>query len=122
MAPNFRSGAHERVIGELSDEEWEAAQPFIPPRARTGRPRLDDRRLLDGILWVLELDAPWREAPERYGNWRTVWQWYRKLKETGRWEHILEALGERGDGVRRAEQRRRKRKAKDSEEPPADQA
>jgi transposase len=66
---------------ELTDAEWARIAPLLPPR-RPGRVRQDDRRILNGILWKLATGAPWRDLPERYGPWQTVytrfWRWSRR--------------------------------------------
>jgi len=48
------------------DFEWRAIEPLLPNKPR-GVPRVDDRRVLNGIFWVLRSGAPWRDLPERYG-------------------------------------------------------
>ena len=58
---------------DLIDTQWERLQPLLPPqKPRTGRPNLDHRWIVNGILWLLRTGAPWRDVPERYGPWRTV--------------------------------------------------
>jgi transposase len=53
---------------ELTNTPWERLQPLLPPqKPQTGRPAVDHRRLLNGILWILRTGAPWRDLPERYG-------------------------------------------------------
>ena len=51
---------------ELSDYEWTAIKPMLPNKPRGVR-RVNDRRVLNGIFWVLRSGAPWRELPENYG-------------------------------------------------------
>jgi transposase len=51
---------------ELSDREWKAIKPHLLNKPR-GVPRVDDRRVLNGIFWVLWSGAPWADLPERYG-------------------------------------------------------
>jgi len=51
---------------ELSDEPWEFIEPLLPPPH--GRPRADDRQVLNGILYVLRTGIPWNDLPERYGD------------------------------------------------------
>lgn len=56
---------------ELSGEEWAIIQPLLPQKSR-GVPRVDDRRVINGILWRFRTGAPWRDAPERYGPRTTL--------------------------------------------------
>jgi transposase len=51
---------------ELTNHEWAAIEPMLPNKAR-GVPRVDDRRVLNGIFWMLRSGAPWRNLPECYG-------------------------------------------------------
>ncbi|MHC2066846.1 transposase [Bremerella sp. T1] len=51
----------------LTDDQWELIAGFFPPPARTGRPRVDRRMVVDGILWVMRTGAPWRDLPEKFG-------------------------------------------------------
>ncbi len=51
----------------LTDEQWERIRPLLPPPARTGRPRADDRKVLNGILYVLRTGCAWKEMPQEYG-------------------------------------------------------
>ncbi|PXX64362.1 transposase, partial [Pseudomonas sp. LAMO17WK12:I9] len=58
---------------ELSDASWEMIEDLITQDQKTGRPRNDDRLMLNGILWVLCSGAAWRDMPERFGPWSTVY-------------------------------------------------
>jgi hypothetical protein len=51
---------------ELTDFEWTAIRPFLPNKPR-GVPRVNDRRVLNGIFWILRSGAPWRDLPESFG-------------------------------------------------------
>jgi transposase len=51
---------------ELADYEWAAIEPMLPNKPR-GVPRVNDRRVLNGIFWVLRSEAPWRDLPEAFG-------------------------------------------------------
>jgi len=76
--------------GDLTNEQWERLQPFLPPqKPRTGRPALDHRTVLNGILWVLRTGAPWRDLPERYGKWTTVYSRFQRWRKAGVWNRIL---------------------------------
>ena len=55
----------------LIDFEWSVIQPLLPNQP-FGVPRVDDRRVLNGIFWCLRAGAPWRDVPERYGPYTTV--------------------------------------------------
>ncbi|WP_412030326.1 transposase [Deinococcus yunweiensis] len=58
---------------ELTDEQWSQLAPLLPPgRQRTGRPSLDHRTILNGIVWIKRSGSAWRDLPEPYGNWTTV--------------------------------------------------
>jgi transposase len=78
---------------QLTDGQWEAVEPLIPrKRARTGRPPEDPREMLDGILWVLRTGAPWRDLPERFGPWQTVYDYFSAWRKGGVFDRILHAL------------------------------
>ena len=57
---------------ELTDYEWRAIKPFLPNKPR-GVPRVNDRRVLNGIFWVLRSGAPWRDLPENFGPYTTCY-------------------------------------------------
>lgn len=52
----------------------------------------DHRRTINGILWKVRTGAPWRDLPERYGNWKSVYDRHRRWSADGAWERIAEAL------------------------------
>ena len=56
---------------ELTDHEWAVIEPMLPNKPR-GVPRVNDRRVLNGIFWVLRSGAPWRDLPEAYGPYTTA--------------------------------------------------
>jgi transposase len=76
---------------ELSDEAWERIQPVMPKQRRGGRWN-DHRLMLNGIFWVLNSGAPWRDVPERYGHWKTVYGRYRRWTREGLFDRILHTL------------------------------
>jgi transposase len=78
---------------ELTDEQWALVEPHLPlSTARTGRPARDRRTLLNGIFWILCTGAPWRDLPERFGPWQTVYDHFRKWRKSGVFARIIEAL------------------------------
>ena len=83
---------------ELSDDEWARLEPLLPPR-KTGRRRRDDRRIINGIVWKLATGVPWRDLPERYGPWQTVYSRFRRWQRAGIWDRLLAAVQAEGDAV-----------------------
>ncbi len=86
---------------DVTDAQFERVRVFLAffgpgPRPgdspSRGRPRSDDRKLLDGILWRLDNGAKWRAIPAEYGPWSTVYARWRTWTDTGVWEKIIEAL------------------------------
>jgi len=78
---------------ELTDDQWEWLAPFLPPqRPATGRPAKDHRTILNGIVWVLNTGAPWRDLPERYGSWQTVYSRFRRWQQSGLSDTVLQGL------------------------------
>lgn len=78
---------------ELTDEQWERLKPLLPPqKPRTGRPATDHRQIVNGILWILRTGAPWRDLPERYGPWQTVYGRFNRWRQEGLWQQVFERL------------------------------
>jgi transposase len=77
---------------ELSDEQFALLQPLLPPRRATGRPRANDRTVLNGLLWKMSTGASWRDIPERYGPWQTVYERFTLWRDDGTWIRIVTAL------------------------------
>src|SRR5215831_16260127 len=78
---------------ELTDQQWELLAPFFPPRPRRrGGQWKDDRTVLNGILWRLNTGAPWRDLPERFGHWNSVWKRFDRWAKKGTWRRVFEAL------------------------------
>ncbi len=75
---------------ELSDEEWEFLRPLLPASLR-GRKRLDDRTVLNGIVWKFRTGTAWRDVPERYGPWHTLHTRFRRWALDGTFERMLQA-------------------------------
>jgi len=76
----------------LTNEEWELSADIFPEPAKTGRPRRDARTVLDGILWVLRTGSPWRDLPEEFGPWQTVWRMFDQWNADGTLAKILHRL------------------------------
>ena len=82
----------------LTETEWARLQPLLPPR-KAGKPRQDDRRILNGILWKLATGVPWRDLPERYGPWQTVYTRFRRWTAAGVWDRLLAAVQRQADAA-----------------------
>lgn len=78
---------------EVSDAQWAFLESLLPQsKAKTGRPGRDLRDMLNGTLWILSTGAPWRDLPERYGPWQTVYHHYSQWRDGGVLDAILNAL------------------------------
>ena len=69
--------------GDLSEVEWRILRVLLPverdPGKRgRGRPPEDNRNIINGILWRLRTGAPWRDVPEKYGNWNSIYRRFRR--------------------------------------------
>jgi transposase len=67
---------------ELSDYEWSVIRPMLPNKQR-GIPRVDDRRILTGIFWVLRSGAPWRDLPDSYSPPTTCYNRFVRCRRAG---------------------------------------
>ena len=76
---------------ELTDEQWERIKELIP-RSKMGRPRKDDRLILNGMFWLARSGAGWEDLPERYGSWKTVYSRFCKWRDDGTLINIFKAL------------------------------
>lgn len=81
--------------GRVTDAEWERVIELMPDqKPGMGQPRRDDRRVLSGILWVLETGSSWQQMPEEsFGSNRTVQRRYHKWLKEGIWARIVQVLG-----------------------------
>ena len=87
----------------VSDELWEFVEPLLPeepPKPKGGRPRLDDRAALTGILFVLKSGIPWEMLPQEMGcgSGVTCWRRLKEWQEAGVWERLLSVLLDRLGG------------------------
>src|SRR6266487_1240853 len=67
---------------ELTDDEWSAIKPMLPNKPR-GVPRVNDRRVLNGIFWVLRSGAPWRDLPHNFGPYTTCYNRFVRWRRAG---------------------------------------
>jgi transposase len=83
---------------ELTDREWFAIGPMLPNKPR-GVPRVNDRRVLNGIFWVLRSGAPWRDLPQEFGPYTTCYNRFVRWRRAGVWSRIMDALAAAHDAA-----------------------
>jgi hypothetical protein len=80
---------------DLTDEQWQVVHPLIPPpspAAGRGRPLIDERAVLNGILWKIRANASWYDMPSRYPSWQTCYRRYHQWQRSGLLNSILAAI------------------------------
>jgi transposase len=79
---------------EITDNEWKCIKDMLPLErtGKPGRPSGDNRTSLNGILWIARSGAPWRDLPERYGSWSTLYDKFARWSDEGVIEKIFETL------------------------------
>lgn len=82
---------------DLSDVEWGLIEPLLPNKPR-GVARVNDRRVLNGIFYVLRTGSPWRDLPERYGPYTTVYNRFNRWARAGVWVAVFETLAAKSPG------------------------
>ncbi|WP_370268088.1 IS5 family transposase [Streptomyces sp. V4I8] len=83
---------------ELTDQEWELLAPLIP-RAATGRPRVEDRQVVNGMVYKIRTGISWRDLPERYGSWKTVYTRFRRYALDGVFTRALQEIQAHADAA-----------------------
>lgn len=77
----------------LSDSQWELIAPMMPDSTgKAGRPFNDHRLMTEGIIYRYRAGIPWRDLPEHFGSWKTVWKRHRRYSNDGTWDSVLGAL------------------------------
>jgi len=77
---------------DLTDEQWQLLSPLMPAHPRQGHRWHDHRVIMDGVFYRVRTGTPWRDLPERFGPWQTVYNRHRRWSADGTWERILSAL------------------------------
>jgi transposase len=85
---------------ELTNYQWAADRPMLPNKPRGVR-RMDDRRALNGIFWVLRSGAPWRNSPDSVRSYTICFNRFVRWRRAGVWDQIMHALAAAHDGLRR---------------------
>ena len=84
-------------VSWLSDKEWARIEPLLP-RGRKGAQRVDDRRVISGIVHMLKAGGRWRDCPACYGPPTTIYNRYHRWSARGLWTGMLAALVEASPG------------------------
>jgi transposase len=85
---------------DLTDAQWAVLEPLLPRGKKPGRRRIyTSRQLIDGIRWRVRTGAPWRDVPDWYGPWQSVYGLFRRWQRDGTWRKILTALQGRADAA-----------------------
>ncbi|WP_156144065.1 IS5 family transposase [Sinomonas humi] len=84
----------------LSDAQWSLIEDLLPrPTGRKGRPFADARSMVEGIVYRYRCGIAWRDLPEVFGPWQTVWTWHRRLAGDGTWDRVLSRLTAAADAA-----------------------
>lgn len=82
----------------MSDDEWAFFEPFVIEKGpKRGRPPRNHRRVLDGVFWIARTGAQWRDLPDYFGNWSSVYRQFRRWTLSGLWDLLLETLNDTED-------------------------
>jgi transposase len=85
---------------DLTDAQWAVLEPLLPQGKKPGRPpKWSKRQLIDGIRWRVRVGAPWRDVPDCYGPWQTVYGLFRRWQRAGVWQRIVTGLQTRADAA-----------------------
>ena len=83
---------------EINDAQWKILEPYLGnTQKKTGRPQADNRKLLNGVLWILHTGAPWRDLPEFYGPWQTVYKRFFQWQKDDKFKQLFESVRENPD-------------------------
>jgi transposase len=91
MVSETREALMRKQLYWLSDSEWGRLEPLLP-RGRRGAHRVDDRRVISGIVHMLRSGARWRDCPPEYGPYTTIYNRFNRWSRQGLWFDIFEAL------------------------------
>lgn len=75
-----------------SDEVWAVIGPLFPPGLPGGRPPVDRRTMVEATAWRFRTGAPWRDVPERFGNWNPAYKHFNQWTKDGVWARVLERV------------------------------
>ena len=82
------------IRGLMTDDEWAYFEPFLIRKG--GRPPRNHRRVLDAVFWLMRTGIPWRDLPDEFGNWNSVFRQFRRWADSGVWDVIMDAIAGSG--------------------------
>ena len=79
----------------LTDEQWNRIKDLLPGKpGDSGRSGKNNRLFVDAVLYIAKTGAPWRDLPECFGNWNSIWRRFDRWCKNGVWESLMKELGE----------------------------
>ncbi len=84
---------------EISDEVWAVLEPLMPTVTGRSRPWTDHRLAVEGMAWKFRTGAPWRDVPERFGKWNSIYKRFNRWAEDGTWEKLLAEVQKQADAA-----------------------
>ena len=82
----------------LRDDQWERIQHFLPGRVgHVGGTAVDNRLFVEAVLYRYRAGVPWRDLPERFGDWKNVHRRWSRWAETGVWKKVFQHLAGEAD-------------------------
>ena len=83
---------------QLTDAQWQRIELLVPgKKGDRGRHGEDNRLFVDAVLWLVRAGAPWRDLPEQFGKWNSVFKRFRRWAKKGVWKRLFTELGENPD-------------------------
>lgn len=80
---------------EITLQQWERIAPLLPGKiGDVGRSAIDNRLFINAVLWIARSGAPWRDRPERFGGWNSVYRRFRRWAKSGVWQKVFDHLQE----------------------------
>src|SRR3990170_635846 len=88
----------------LTDAQWARIEPLMPSSdGQRGRPFRDHRQVIEGIVYRLRTGVAWRDLPERFGPWQTVWKRHKRFSTDGTWDMLLRVIQFEADAAGRVD-------------------
>jgi len=82
---------------DLTDFEWSIIEPLLPMDRRGPKPQ-NNRQIINGMFYILRTGSPWRDLPERYGPYTTVYNRFNRWRKAGIWDRLMDAIVKAHDG------------------------